>query len=1060
MKTLKEKKLLVRMQQRIGEPVDQKLLDEIAEEEAKIQQVAESRRNAFQSMFAGLSNDIGKLMADEKKKTAEEQAILDRFASTLSKIDEIKAAQSISEQPQVTIPEEVADGQLEKVLDEIVEEVELTEKSAILAPIEEPTLAKEAAKKISKEAPPSVFVQPEPAATGRDLADIQRKLKLLEGWVSKISMTGPGGGAVWLKDLDDVARSSVIGAADGDVLTYNASTKKWIANPITITANGVVGTLDQVTTAGNTTNNNIIVGDVLPSTNLMYSLGSDTQRWESLWVGANSITFSDTLGGPDQVLSLSNQVFYITQGGGSNTTFNANAGFNAGGIILQNYTMQLANTTQDLVIGSASVDTSVIINQNLLVNATITFSDMTTQNTAATQADWTEANTSKLSFIKNKPTIPDIGPIEEALIVSGEPMGHDDKTQSSISFNESTRTFTIAPVGASFDVWVTGTKHTFTTAQTVTIPDTTGLYYIYFDENGLGVQADYFTWESQAPTALLYWNGVTNKAPYFADERHGTTLDWQTHEYLHRTRGAVIAQGFAIGNYTIGGSVQCDIGNGTFFDEDLQVDVVHSNTPVINTWQQDLQGPAQIPMFYLSGTSWVRDEPTNYPVKQGVSRQQYNLLSGGTWSTADIDSNKYGATFIIATNNLTYPVIGIMSQSAHANLGDAEALDFGDLVLTGFPVAEFRLLYKLVFKANTSHGQLASVWDLRGLSLVTSIAAVGTDHGLLSGLSDNDHPQYQLVANLATDVATLTSNNTSFVGTVSAANVVSNSQLSSNLANYQTTTGLSANVATLSSNNSLYLGTVAANQYAYANGSNFSINNPVTVTYTPATANGAALTATGKDTQGGIGYFDFLKVTNTTSGVTNGNKTFRLSSAGAVEIINSTYTAPLVILSDAGNMSISGDYQVNGKKAVNGPAFSAYPTSPAQTIASGSNTRVNLGNEEYDIGGCYDAPNGKFQPNVEGYYQLNATVRIDGSSGTGERMIVIYKNGAEHKRGTNEMGTEAGANFFTLSVSCIAYANGSGDYFQVYVYQSSGANRTISEYQQISYFQGCMIRGA
>jgi hypothetical protein len=53
----------------------------------------------------------------------------------------------------------------------------------------------------------------------------------------------------------------------------------------------------------------------------------------------------------------------------------------------------------------------------------------------------------------------------------------------------------------------------------------------------------------------------------------------------------------------------------------------------------------------------------------------------------------------------------------------------------------------------------------------------------------------------ATYIGTLTANNTSFVGTVSAANVVSNAQLSSNLANYQTTAGLASNVATLTSNN-------------------------------------------------------------------------------------------------------------------------------------------------------------------------------------------------------------------------------------------------------------------
>jgi hypothetical protein len=62
---------------------------------------------------------------------------------------------------------------------------------------------------------------------------------------------------------------------------------------------------------------------------------------------------------------------------------------------------------------------------------------------------------------------------------------------------------------------------------------------------------------------------------------------------------------------------------------------------------------------------------------------------------------------------------------------------------------------------------------------------------------------------LSANVATLTSNNTSYVGSVTAANVVSNNQLSSNLANYQTTAGLSANVATLTSNN--------ANHVIYAN---------------------------------------------------------------------------------------------------------------------------------------------------------------------------------------------------------------------------------------------------
>lgn len=61
---------------------------------------------------------------------------------------------------------------------------------------------------------------------------------------------------------------------------------------------------------------------------------------------------------------------------------------------------------------------------------------------------------------------------------------------------------------------------------------------------------------------------------------------------------------------------------------------------------------------------------------------------------------------------------------------------------------------------------------------------------------------YQTTAGLSGNVLTLTANNTSFVGSISAANVVSNAQLQANLGNYQTTAGLASAVGLLASNNS------------------------------------------------------------------------------------------------------------------------------------------------------------------------------------------------------------------------------------------------------------------
>jgi hypothetical protein len=242
---------------------------------------------------------------------------------------------------------------------------------------------------------------------------------------------------------------------------------------------------------------------------------------------------------------------------------------------------------------------------------------------------------------------------------------------------------------------------------------------------------------------------------------------------------------------------------------------------------------------------------------------------------------------------------------------------------------------------------------------------------------------------------------------------------------------------------------------------NLSIpNGNVTITYTPATATGYGITISAADTQGGTGFADFLKATNTSSGATNPNKSFRVNNVGAFEIINSAYTGTLLSLSDTGNLNIAGQYQVSGKQAVNGPAFSAYANSTLQTITSGSQQKVLFQTEEFDTNNNYASS--RFTPTVEGYYQLNAEVRLDGVSGTGEMMIILYKNGAEYKRGTNQSGVQIATNFWAMQVSSLVYANGTGDYFEIYVQQGSGGSVSVTAVNNpaITWFNGCMLRGA
>lgn len=339
---------------------------------------------------------------------------------------------------------------------------------------------------------------------------------------------------------------------------------------------------------------------------------------------------------------------------------------------------------------------------------------------------------------------------------SGEPIGHEDRTQSRISFNNSTRTFTIQPATTSYVVWCVGRRYEKTLTESIIIPNTTGLYYISFNNQGqLQYSTDYFVWDQDTPTAYVYWNSATSRAEFFADERHGITMDWQTHEYLHRTRGAAIANGFDASNFDVStktgntdDQAQLDIANGTFFDEDLQVDIENSLAPVENTWQQQLQGPARIPVFYRAGTGYVYDSPTDFPVKQGPDRPMYNSVSGGSWETTELGPNSYGIQWIVATNQLNYPVLSIMGQQQYANVGQAEAATWADINLDGLPIVEIRVLYKIIFRAagdNTPGCYFDQIDDYRtALSNATSTAAAVVDHGNLTGLGDDDHTQYLL----------------------------------------------------------------------------------------------------------------------------------------------------------------------------------------------------------------------------------------------------------------------------------------------------------------------------
>lgn len=348
---------------------------------------------------------------------------------------------------------------------------------------------------------------------------------------------------------------------------------------------------------------------------------------------------------------------------------------------------------------------------------------------------------------------------------TGEPMGHADRTESTISFDSSNRIFTIAPVSTSFDVWCAGTKYTKSSSVTVTLPTTSDFYYIYFDSSGnLQYKTTYFTWHTETPTAYVYYNADSPTESFLFDERHGITLDWQTHEYLHRTRGAVLANGLSISFYgtlsTNDGSsddhYKVKISNGTFFDEDLEVGITHAASPsgVFEQYISPASGGGKFPALYKFGSSGLfrlstGSDVTEAPFRLTTSVPQYNLDTSGTWSLANVPNNKFFGVWLVATNTAYNPVIAITGQTTYDNLTQAENNEvWNALNLSDLPLVEYRPLYRLIYEynstyTNTAKSVLRHVLDVRELGAAEGAqGVVQNDHGNLFGLGDDDHYQY------------------------------------------------------------------------------------------------------------------------------------------------------------------------------------------------------------------------------------------------------------------------------------------------------------------------------
>lgn len=91
---------------------------------------------------------------------------------------------------------------------------------------------------------------------------------------------------------------------------------------------------------------------------------------------------------------------------------------------------------------------------------------------------------------------------------------------------------------------------------------------------------------------------------------------------------------------------------------------------------------------------------------------------------------------------------------------------------------------------------------------------------------------------------------------------------------------------------------------------------PLTLTQSSNNAEYPLTISSANQQGGGAGYSDILKIVNSKSGSTNPNKFLRMTDAGALEIVNSAYTATTMNLDNSGNVVFSGFVRGNAPGTV------------------------------------------------------------------------------------------------------------------------------------------------
>lgn len=321
-------------------------------------------------------------------------------------------------------------------------------------------------------------------------------------------------------------------------------------------------------------------------------------------------------------------------------------------------------------------------------------------------------------------------------------------TSTSTTLSLTVNTFTIT--GTNFVIYADGVKYLKSTESVWVSSTTTGTTWLYYDKAGTLTKTASFPGFDQVLLATVYYS-TPMAAGILTDERHGASMPWRTHEYVHKTISTRYASGLA-GAFD---SSYSTITAGEVYDDDLLITIPQTTRFTV------LYKSGGYPYFnFTTSTS------AYYAQSAGVL--QYNDMATNTLKpVTSTGGGSYVAAWIYAGGTVGSPIVAIAGQREDSSLANARTNNTPEgLVLTGLPMAELKLLYRVILRNAGGTATYVETADYRAASTLPGASVTLSAHNTLSNLTlaTAGHPydaaggfaSYDYAATIAASTAALT----------------------------------------------------------------------------------------------------------------------------------------------------------------------------------------------------------------------------------------------------------------------------------------------------------------